>query len=342
MDYNIFAQDISVALKEGLYYNKKDGSAECLLCPHNCIVPAGKRGICGSREGRDGKLYTAIYGEVSSAAMDPIEKKPLYHFYPGSKIFSIGTKGCNLKCPFCQNWSISQERDTHSKYYGPEEIVKAAVSGDSIGIAYTYSEPVIWFEYVKDTSLLAKKNGLKNVLVTNGYINQAPLEEMLEFIDAMNIDLKCHNSDTYSKKLKGGLGSVKDTIRTAYNKGCFIEITTLIVPKINDNINELMEIADFIASIDKRIPWHLSRYYPSYKYNEASTDIDFIAKVWESASRILDYVFTGNIHSGDAKTDTLCPKCHTVIINRKGYATTIKNLDNGSCIKCGHELSIIH
>jgi len=331
-----------MALREGLYYKKKDSGVECLLCPHSCILQDGKRGICGVRESRDGKLYTAIYGEVTSAAMDPIEKKPLYHFYPGTKIFSIGTKGCNLSCPFCQNWSISQDSDTRSQYYAPDEIVRTALSNDSVGIAYTYSEPIIWFEYVKDTALLAKKHGLKNVLVTNGCIMGAPLEEMLGFIDAMNIDLKCHNSDTYSKKLKGRLDSVKDTIKTAHEKGCFIEITTLIVPKINDNIKELIEIAEFIASIDKRIPWHLSRYHPSYKYNESATDIDFIAQVWKSAKDILDYVFTGNIHPSDAKSDTLCPKCHTVLINRRGYATTIKHLTNGKCNKCGHDTGIVH
>jgi pyruvate formate lyase activating enzyme len=289
------------------------------------------------RENRDGKLFTAIYGEVTSAAMDPIEKKPLYHFYPGSKIFSIGTKGCNLSCPFCQNWSISQSPDTHSKYYSPDEVVKTAIANDSIGIAFTYSEPMIWFEYVKYTAILAKKNGLKNVLVTNGFVNQAPLEEMTEFIDAMNIDLKCYNSNTYSKILKGKLDPVKDTIKTAYKKGCFIEITTLIVPKVNDNINELTLTAEFIASIDKRIPWHLSRYYPSYRYNESATDIDFITRVWESANTILDYVFTGNINSGDAKSDSICPKCNTVLISRNGYSTTIKNLDNGLCGKCGYD-----
>jgi pyruvate formate lyase activating enzyme len=218
-----------MTLKEGSFYKKTDSVAECLLCPHNCILSDGKKGICSVRENKEGKLFTVIYGEVTSAAMDPIEKKPLYHFYPGTKIFSIGTKGCNLSCPFCQNWSISQSTDSSSRYFSSEDVVRTAATNDSVGIAYTYSEPIIWFEYVKDTALLAKEKGLKNVLVTNGFINQAPLEEMLGFIDAMNIDLKCYNSNTYSKKLKGKLDPVKETIKTAYQKGCFIEITTLIV-----------------------------------------------------------------------------------------------------------------
>jgi pyruvate formate lyase activating enzyme len=164
---------------------------------------------------------------------------------------------------------------------------------------------------------------------------------MIGFIDAMNIDLKCHNSNTYKKILKGGLDPVKDTIKAAYKSGCFIEITTLIVTSLNDNMNELMEIAEFIASIDKRIPWHLSRYYPSYKYNETAADIDFIGSVWEAASKMLDHVFTGNIHSGDAKSDTLCPKCHNILINRRGYTTTIKGLVNGRCSKCGYVPRIV-
>jgi len=331
-----------MSFKEASYYSKKDDITECLLCPHHCILKEGKTGVCGVRENSGGKLYTSIYGEVTSAAMDPMEKKPLYHFYPGTEIYSIGTRGCNLKCPFCQNWSISQDLRAVSAYRSPEETVKIALASGSVGIAYTYSEPAIWFEYVRDTARLAKENGLKNVMVTNGYVNPAPLEDLSVFIDAMNIDLKCYNADTYQKVLKAGLEPVKTSIRRAYDLGCFIEITTLIVTELNDNFDELMEIAGFIASIDKKIPWHLSRYYPSYKYQKPATNPDFIAEVWESAIEILDYVFTGNLHPSDARSDTVCPKCHTVIISRKGYHTVIKELDNGKCKQCGYELGIIH
>jgi len=331
-----------MSFKEALYYNIKGDAAECLLCPHHCVLKEGKAGICGVRENKGGKLFTSNYGEVTSAAMDPMEKKPLYHFYPGTEIFSIGTKGCNLKCPFCQNWSISQDLEARSSYRSPEEIVDTALASGSIGIAYTYSEPTVWFEYVKDTALLAKKKGLKNVLVTNGFINPVPLEEFTKFIDAMNIDLKCYNPDTYTKVMKGGLDPVKETIRKSYELGCFIEITTLIVTGINDNLDELMEIAEFIASIDKRIPWHLSRYYPSYKYSKPATDVEFLTEVWESAIEILDYVFTGNVHPTDARSDTVCPKCHTVVISRNGYHTVIKELENGKCTQCNYDLGIIH
>ncbi len=331
-----------MSFKEALYYNRKDGITECLLCPHHCMIGDGKAGVCGVRENKGGTLYSSIYGEVTSAAMDPMEKKPLYHFYPGTEIYSIGTRGCNLKCPFCQNWSISQDLRAVSSYRSPEDTVKIALASGSIGIAYTYSEPTIWFEYVRDTALLARKNGLKNVLVTNGYVNPDPLEEFTGFIDAMNIDLKCYSTDVYQKVLKAGLEPVKNTIRKAYELGCFIEVTTLIVTELNDNFDELMDIARFIASIDKKIPWHLSRYHPSYKYKKPATDPDFIAAVWESSIEILDYVFTGNLHPSEARSDTVCPKCHTVIISRKGYHTVIKELDNGKCKQCGYELGIIH
>ena len=331
-----------MSFKEALYYNIKGDAAECLLCPHNCVLKDGKTGICGVRENKGGKLYTSNYGEVTSCAMDPMEKKPLYHFYPGTEILSIGTRGCNLKCPFCQNWSISQDMGARSSYRSPEEIVQMALASETTGIAYTYSEPTVWFEFVKDTALLAKENGLKNVLVTNGYINPAPLKEYSEFIDAMNIDLKCYNSDLYRSVLKGGLEPVKETIRMAHGLGCFIEITTLIVTEINSNIDELMEIAEFIASIDKRIPWHLSRYYPSYKYTKPATDVEFLSEVWESAIERLDYVFTGNVHPSDARSDTVCPKCHTVVISRNGYHTVIKELEKGKCTQCGYDLGIIH
>jgi len=330
-----------MSFREAAYYNKKGDVAECLLCPHFCVIKDGQAGICGVRENKQGILYSSIYGEITSAAMDPMEKKPLYHFYPGTEIYSIGTKGCNLKCPFCQNWSISQDLGARSSYRSPEETVNMALASGAVGIAYTYSEPTVWFEFVKDTALLAREKGLKNVMVTNGYINPEPITELCGFIDAMNIDLKCYNADGYKTTLKGGLEAVKGTIRKAYEQRCFIEVTTLIVTGLNDNLDELMEIAEFIASIDKRIPWHLSRYYPSYKYSKSATDVEFLTEVWESAIEILDYVFTGNIHPTDARSDTVCPKCHTVVISRNGYHTIVKELEKGKCTQCGYELGII-
>ena len=331
-----------MSLKEAGYYLKKEKDVECQLCPHRCHIQDGKSGICGARENKNGVLYSSIYGEVTSYAMDPIEKKPLYHFYPGTDIFSMGTRGCNLKCPFCQNWSISQNLSASSSYISPEKAVSMALERNSVGIAYTYSEPVIWFEYVRDCALLARRKGLKNVLVSNGFVNPEPLSEMTGFIDAMNIDLKCYDINTYRRVMKAGLEPVKETIRMAHERGCFVEVTTLVVPGINDNMDELVELAGFIASVGRKIPWHLSRYYPSYKYDKPATDVKFLNDVWKAGSAILDYVFTGNVHPSDSHSDTICPECHTVVISRNGYHTVIRELKKGKCASCGHELGIIH
>ena len=327
--------------KEAQYYKKKsDDKVECLLCPHNCIIPKEKSGICGARANIDGRLISLIYGELTAVSMDPIEKKPLYHFYPGSDILSIGTKGCNFKCLFCQNWHISQDTNARSEYYEPDDIVKASLESNSMGIAYTYSEPFIWYEYVMDCSKLAKQNNLKNVFVTNGFINPDPLQDILNYADAMNIDLKTFRDETYKKVSKGKLNSVLDTIKTAHSR-CHIELTTLIVTGINDDIKEMGDIIDFIQSIDSNIPWHISRYHPSYKYNAPATDIDFILRVYEEARTKLNFVYCGNISSSYGGSDTVCPKCNTTIISRSGYNTKIKSLDNGKCGKCGTTLKII-
>ncbi len=327
--------------KEAQYYNKKpDGKVECVLCPHNCLISKNKTGVCGARTNIEGKLISSIYGEVTAVSMDPIEKKPLYHFYPGSDILSIGTKGCNFKCLFCQNWHISQDLEARSEYYDPADIIKAAKERGSIGIAYTYSEPFIWFEYVMDCSKLASENNLKNVFVTNGFINTDPLKDILQYSDAMNIDLKTFRDETYKRVSKGRLSGVLDTIKTAHSK-CHIELTTLIVTGINDDINEMRDIIDFISSIDTDIPWHISRYHPSYKYNAPATDIDFILRVCEEANKKLNFVYCGNIASTYGGSDTVCPKCKTTAISRSGYNVRIESLKAGKCAKCGTGLNMI-
>jgi pyruvate formate lyase activating enzyme len=273
--------------------------------------------------------------------MDPVEKKPLYHFYTGGRILSIGTKGCNMKCPYCQNWHISQDREARTTYHRSEDIVLMAGQENSIGIAYTYSEPIIWYEYVRDTSILAKKKNLKNVMVTNGFINQEPLLKLLEYIDAMNIDLKSFRESTMFRVQKAHLNDVLETIKTAHKGGCHIEITTLIVTKINDDMEEMKDIIDFIASVDRSIPWHISRYYPNYKYDRQATDIDFMMKVHEEAEKKLNYVYCGNVSSEERGHDTFCPSCKSVAVSRSGYFTKIVNLDGSRCSKCGHDLGII-
>jgi pyruvate formate lyase activating enzyme len=321
------------------YTRGREGRLECALCPHNCSIADGKTGICDVRTNVGGTLYSSIYGQVSSIAMDPIEKKPLYHFHPGGSILSIGTVGCNMKCSYCQNWHISQNTAASTSYYEPSAIVRNAVREGSIGIAYTYSEPIVWFEYVMDCAKEARAEGLKNVLVTNGFINPAPLEELLALVDAMNIDLKTFRDETYKKYQRGRLAPVLDTIRRSHAK-CHVELTTLIVTGINDDMSEMREIIDWIASIDRKIPWHVSRYYPSYRHDAPPTDIAFILGVYEEARRKLDFVYCGNIPGGRDGSDTTCPSCGKPVIGRSGYSTRILALDGGCCGHCGVDLGV--
>ncbi len=326
--------------KEAAYYSALEGGrVKCLLCPHRCLIASGKSGTCGARANEGGALVSLIYGEVTSIAMDPIEKKPLYHFYPGSDILSIGTRGCNLQCPYCQNWSISQDHGASSRKYGPAEVVKAARAGGSVGIAYTYSEPIIWFEYVMDCAALARREGLKNVMVTNGYVNPEPLAELLEFVDAMNIDLKNFREETYRKVQKGGLADVLRTIESAHGK-CHVELTTLIVTGINDDMKELSELTDWVASLDANIPWHVSRYHPSYRYDAPATDIDFMLEVCKMAKNKLSYVYCGNISGSYGWSDTVCPECGNVAVRRSGYRTKVDGVKDGACVRCGAGLYI--
>lgn len=327
--------------REAKYYKVIDKEkVKCLLCPHNCVIQNEKTGICGVRKNNDGKLFTTIYGELTAMAMDPIEKKPLYHFYPTSNIFSIGTKGCNFRCSYCQNWEISQNSNVHTTYYKPEEIINAALRRNSLGIAYTYNEPFIWFEYVMDCSKLARKNGLKNVFVTNGFINPEPLDEILEYADAMNIDLKSFQENTYRSFQKGKLTNVLETIKKVY-KTCHLELTTLIVTDMNNNMDEMKDMIDWISSIDANIPWHISRYYPNYDYNAPPTDINFMFKIHDHAASKLNFIYCGNIPGTYGRSDTICPSCKTIIISRDGYMVDVKAITTGGlCMNCGYDLYI--
>lgn len=325
---------------EARHYRKgREGRLECVLCPHNCSIAEGKTGICDVRGNSGGTLYSDIYGRVSSIAMDPIEKKPLYHFHPGTQILSIGTVGCNMKCSYCQNWNISQNTAASTSFYEPAAVVRSASREGSVGVAYTYSEPIVWFEYVMDCAKEARAAGLKNVMVTNGFVNPAPLEELLGLVDAMNIDLKTFRDETYRKFQKGRLQPVLDTI-TRVRGACHVELTTLVVTGINDDMAEMRDIIDWIASLDKTIPWHVSRYYPNYRHDAPPTDIAFIMNVYEEARRKLDFVYCGNIPGGANGSDTVCPSCGAIVINRRGYSTKVVALDNGRCAACGADLGI--
>ena len=325
---------------EALYYEKLDGGAVCChLCPHECNILPGKAGICRQRVNEDGTLVSRIYGRVTSAAMDPIEKKPLYHFHPGESILSLGTNGCNFACLPCQNWSISQE-DAHTRPLPPGQAVRTARESGSFGIAYTYNEPLIWYEYVLDTSRLARQSGLKNVLVTNGFIRQEPLAELLPFVDALNIDLKSIRDEFYRKVCKGRLGPVLETARAA-KKAAHLEVTNLIIPTHNDSDHDLTDLADWIRDhLGPDTPTHLSAYRPCYRLNAPPTPPETLRRAYRIFSERLDHVYLGNL-ALDVGSDTTCPGCGAVVIRRRGYSTQVVGLDGGKCSSCGAGLNIV-
>lgn len=282
-------------MKEALYWDSEaKAKTHCRLCPHECTILNGLTGICGVRKNVDGKLYSLVYGESTSVALDPIEKKPLYHYHPGEYILSLGTKGCNFKCPYCQNWSISQDPGARTEKITPAWVVAKAKECKSFGIAYTYNEPFIWYEFVLDTAKLAKKNDLENVLVTNGYVNPAPLDEMLPYIGAMNIDLKSADPEFYVKYCKATLEPVLNTIKRSA-KACHVELTNLIVTGLNDSDSDFNRLTDWIHSnVGPDVPLHLSRYFPCYKMDAPATSRDRLESAFSIAKKKLKNVYLGN------------------------------------------------
>jgi pyruvate formate lyase activating enzyme len=270
----------------------------CNICPHYCNIEEDHIGFCGARGNKDGIITAINYGLLTGIALDPIEKKPLYRFYPGSNILSVGSFGCNLRCSFCQNYEISMSKinEVNTRYVSPEELIKTAqdlVTQGNIGIAYTYNEPIIGYEYVLDCARLARDAGLKNVLVTNGYVSEEPLKELLKYIDAFNIDLKAFRDQTY-KKMSGELEPVKKSIEIAA-KTNHVEITTLLVPGDNDSEEEIRELCNFLASIRKDIPLHLTRFFPRYKMKDKeATNVEKIHNLADVAREYLEYVYVGN------------------------------------------------
>ena len=327
-------------MKEALYYKKlEDNRVQCILCPHNCNIGEGGRGACRVRKNDGGTLYTLNYNKISSLSLDPIEKKPLYHFYPGSNILSAGSIGCNLKCSFCQNYHIAQEEDVKTEEITASKLVDIARSQENnIGLAFTYNEPSIWFEFVYETVTISKYYGLKNVLVTNGFINEKPLKDILPFIDAMNIDVKGFTEKYYKDICKGLLEPVKKIVELAAPQ-CHVEITTLVVSDLNDSIEEIGQIASWLSSIDKNIPLHLSRYFPNYKLSNAPTPVITLIAAKKEAEKYLRYVYIGNVGTED--TATYCPNCKKTIINRRD-SVLIDCTDDANCRFCGEKISIIH
>jgi len=283
-------------MKEALYYKKlEDNKVQCQLCPKRCIIVPGKRGFCTVRKNVDGVLYSEIYGQTTSVALDPIEKKPLYRFHPGTFILSLGTRGCNFACPYCQNWHISQDPDAFTQPITTDEIIRQAKKAKSIGIAYTYNEPIIWYEFVLDTAQVAKNEGLKNVLVTNGYINPEPLRELMPFIDALNIDLKSMEDSFYRKYCSATLQPVLETIKTAA-KSAHVELTNLVIPTLNDKEENFVKLRDWIfENLGAEAPLHFSRYFPCYKMRIPPTPLKALERAREIVVQKLKYVYLGNI-----------------------------------------------
>lgn len=286
-------------MKECDLYKKEDDKLRCLVCAHKCLISEGKTGICGVRKNIKGKLYLLVYGKVVAKNIDPIEKKPLYNFLPNTYSYSIGTVGCNLRCLWCQNADISQA-PKQGKIFGqnitPKQIVEQALKTKCQSISYTYNEPAIFIEFTKDTAKLARKKGLKNILVSNGYFTKESFEYISNLIDAINIDLKSFSDETYKKYCGGELKPVLETIKRFSKKGIHIELTTLIIPGLNDSTKELEQIAKFIASVDKNIPWHISRFFPMYKMlNKKTTPISTLKKAEKIGKKYLKYVYVGNI-----------------------------------------------
>lgn len=283
-------------MKEALHYEKLEAKkVNCHLCPYKCTIAPGRKGACGVRVNKDGILYSEVYGKTTGIALDPIEKKPLYHYHPGEHILSIGTKGCNFHCDFCQNWHISQVLDAPTTDITSEEVIRKAEQVKSFGIAYTYNEPFIWYEFVFDTAKLAKKSGLENVLVTNGFVNLEPLEQMLPYIDAMNIDLKALDENFYIKICKGRMRPVLEVIKRSV-KSCHVELTNLIIPTLNDSEEMIRKMVDWIYdNVGPEVPLHISRYFPCYNMSIPPTPVETLEMAGDIARKKLKYVYLGNM-----------------------------------------------
>ncbi|HKL37896.1 MAG TPA: AmmeMemoRadiSam system radical SAM enzyme [Bacteroidales bacterium] len=333
-------------MKEALFYEKRnDQKVKCHLCPHNCIIRDQKRGVCGVRKNKGGILYSENYGEITGLGFDPIEKKPLYHFHPGRNILSIGSIGCNLKCFFCQNWEISQatiddipRRQTQQV----EDIIKLAEKKtDNLGIAYTYNEPTIYYEFMLDVARELKAKGLKNVMVTNGYINKEPLEKLIPYMDAFSIDLKGFTEEFYRKNTSSSLESIMESILQIGKSDSFLEITNLVIPGLNDQIGKFQEMLEWITTnLGENTILHISRYYPGFKSHIQPTSVSKLKEFYTLAKEHLNYVYLGNVMLEDGSS-TYCHQCANLLVKRNGYDTQTPGLDEaGKCIHCENKVFV--
>ncbi|MFC1487797.1 AmmeMemoRadiSam system radical SAM enzyme [Thermoproteota archaeon] len=336
-------------MKEAMFYEKLDGKRiNCNLCYHRCSsIAVSRKGICGVRENIDGELYSLVYGRVVACAVDPIEKKPLFNFLPGSKSYSIATVGCNFRCDNCQNYDISQLPKDQNIIVGqevlPEQIISLAKRSNCVSIAYTYSEPTIFFEYAYDVARIAKKEGLKNIFVTNGYITPEALHEIAPYLDAVNIDLKSFSDDFYRKRCGARLQSVLDSIKLYKSLGIWTEITTLIIPSLNDSEEELRKIAEFIKDLGEDIPWHITQFHPTYKLIDLPrTPVNTLRRAREIGLEAgLRYVYEGNV-PGESGENTYCHNCKKNLIHRFGYQIQNNKIKNSVCTYCGVKIDGIY
>jgi pyruvate formate lyase activating enzyme len=326
-----------------MFYEKLEGHVvQCNLCSHRCRIAEGKRGVCGVRENRGGTLYSLVYGRLVSSAVDPIEKKPLFHFLPGSSAYSIATVGCNFRCKNCQNWQISQAPRLQGSITGretsPGEVVRAATRMECESIAYTYTEPTIFMEYAYDTAKLALEHDLKNVFVTNGYITEEALRRVAPYLHAANIDLKSFSDAFYRETCGARLEPVLESIKLHKKLGIWVEVTTLVIPGLNDSVENLKAIAEFIADVGVEIPWHVSQFYPAYELIDLPpTPVDTIREASEIGRAAgLRYVYQGNVR-GQGE-NTVCYHCGELLIERYGYTILKNRVIDSTCPNCGAEI----
>lgn len=331
-------------MHEALFYQSGDGEVICKLCNHHCRIKEGRRGLCQVRENRQGTLYSLVYGRLVADHVDPVEKKPLFHFQPGSRSFSISTVGCNFRCKHCQNSDISQYPRLHNNdiagaVWTPEEVVAAARRHDCQSISYTYVEPTIFYEFAYDCAVLAREQGIKNIFVSNGYMDPEVSRHLAPVLDGINIDIKAMSETFYHEVCKAKLGPVLENVRLFHELGVWVEVTTLIIPGWNDSDQELQQIARFIRDVDPAIPWHVTAFYPSYRMmDRPPTPVSSLRRAREiGLEEGLRFVYEGNV-PGEGGECTYCPACGSVLLTRHGYHIRGNTLVNGSCSQCGENI----
>ena len=331
-------------LKEALYYEKLEGKAvQCGLCPRKCVLAEGRRGFCGVRKNRDGVLYSLVYAKPVAVHIDPIEKKPLFHFLPGTTAFSIATAGCNLRCKFCQNWEISQRLPEELRYVyaEPEEVIAQIEASGCPTIAYTYTEPTIFYEYMLETAKAARRKGIKNIMHSAGYINEEPLRQLAKYLDAANIDLKGFSDDYYARMSEGTLEPVLRTLKILREEGVHLEITNLVISGYNDDPEIIGKMCLWIKeNLGADTPLHFSRAFPVHKLTSINpTPVETLNKARQIAlDRGLKYVYIGNL-GGNPAENTYCPRCNGIVVKRVGYTILSNDLTGGKCKFCGESIA---